>query len=373
LDEHASACPVFVTGGTGLIGSYLIRVLLDKGHKVYALTRAENERIAEARIEDSLSFWGRGVLSECRERLCVVPGDVTAVNLGLNVQHSSDIKQEVVHVFHCAGVVKFNSSEAFLDEVNVLGTKNLLDFTLGCNKLQRVNHVSTAFVCGDHVGVFNEEDLDVGQRFQSEYARSKFRAEILVQEYRQRGLWVDVFRPPLVLAESGSGKTLSYDQAFYQMMRLMCSEYIDPWPIKNAFVNIVCVDELCNSIYLISSKFNSRNKNYHVFSPELVSLEAVLHKLHAFFEFTLPKVVDKQQFLRGVRSNVHLSMLRHNVLQFNEKVEFDSRKTCELLQEHGLGFSGFWEKCFSPVLEAWLIRDSRGIGRQRAGSIHERI
>ena len=41
---------IFLTGATGLLGSYLLKILIEKGHKVYALVRSKNNKSAEDRV-----------------------------------------------------------------------------------------------------------------------------------------------------------------------------------------------------------------------------------------------------------------------------------------------------------------------------------
>jgi thioester reductase-like protein len=48
---------IFLTGATGLLGSYLLKTFLKNDHKVYALARDKNGKPAKQRVVDILKFW----------------------------------------------------------------------------------------------------------------------------------------------------------------------------------------------------------------------------------------------------------------------------------------------------------------------------
>jgi thioester reductase-like protein len=47
---------VFITGVTGLVGSYLLKTLLQNNHKVYALARNKENKGAKDRVVEVLKF-----------------------------------------------------------------------------------------------------------------------------------------------------------------------------------------------------------------------------------------------------------------------------------------------------------------------------
>ena len=97
--------------------------------------------------------------------------------------------------------------------VNVAGTRRLLEFAELCRErggLRKFAYVSTAYVAGDHAGLFREDELDVGQGFRNSYERSKFEAERLVREHTDR-LPVQIFRPSIIVGEQSSGWTASFN------------------------------------------------------------------------------------------------------------------------------------------------------------------
>jgi nucleoside-diphosphate-sugar epimerase len=81
----------------------------------------------------------------------------------------------VSDIVHCAASVSFSLPLDRSREINVDGTRQMLDFGVECESRGGLGHfayVSTAYVAGTHEGVFNEDDLNVGQDFRNPYERS---------------------------------------------------------------------------------------------------------------------------------------------------------------------------------------------------------
>jgi thioester reductase-like protein len=207
--KKGSKPTVFLTGATGLVGSYLLKVLLENGHKVYALGRNKNDQKGKNRVVTALKFWNKKAYSTYGKNLIVVGGDITQRNLGIKKAKLKKIQKEVGEIFHCAASIAFNWPIDKIRRINVDGTREVLEFALKCKNPVRVNHLSTAYVCGNHKGVFTEKDLDVGQKFNTTYEQSKFEAEKLVHTYQKKGLSINIFRPALVIGESTTGKTIN--------------------------------------------------------------------------------------------------------------------------------------------------------------------
>lgn len=53
---------VLLTGATGLVGSYLLKILLENDYKVYVLARSKDNKNARDRVIDVLKFWDKDIL-----------------------------------------------------------------------------------------------------------------------------------------------------------------------------------------------------------------------------------------------------------------------------------------------------------------------
>ena len=54
---------VYVTGGAGFLGSYICRLLLEKGFKVYCIDISDNYRIRDLKKNKNFSFYKASILN----------------------------------------------------------------------------------------------------------------------------------------------------------------------------------------------------------------------------------------------------------------------------------------------------------------------
>lgn len=159
---------VFVTGGAGLLGSWMVESLVDKGAEVTCLLRD----------------WVPGskfVRSGTVERANVVSGDLENYELLLRIIN----EYEIDTVFHLgAQTIVGTAARSTLStfESNVRGTWNLLEACRVCPKLiERIIVASSDKAYGDQVDLPYTEDMPLKGRFP--YDVSKSCADLISQSY----------------------------------------------------------------------------------------------------------------------------------------------------------------------------------------------
>lgn len=183
---------VLVTGGTGLLGAYVLRELLQQGHEVKALFR-ERLPLLLTKAEKDLVHW--------------VKGDV--LDTSLLAEEMAGVQQ----VYHCAGVVSFNPAKRdHMVKINVEGTANVVNAAIeaGVDKLCHVSSVSALGRKRDNETVTEaskwSEDANL-----SNYGESKYYAELEVWRGISEGLPAVIVNPTIILGygdwSSGSGAT----------------------------------------------------------------------------------------------------------------------------------------------------------------------
>lgn len=219
---------VFVTGGTGFLGSFLIDFLLRRDYAVVALIRGAD---AEGRLLNTLQEIHGGADNSFLDsgRLVVLQGDVRLPGFGLNGETLQSLTESVEEIWHCAASFKFQ--ERCKEEVithNIEGTRNVLDFARDCQARRKTAlfYVSTAYAAPLIDGLMREELPPVDAPFRNRYEWSKQAAERLVGEYRERdGVPAYIVRPPVIIGHSSTGRatrfTGYYDviRALYQLTR----------------------------------------------------------------------------------------------------------------------------------------------------------
>ena len=167
--------PILLTGGTGFLGMELIARLLDHddGGDILLPVRAPDRAGAQARVEELL---GRlyETPPESAQRLRPMPADLVSPGLGLSGFDRTVVTRTATRVVHCAASLSFTLPLEQARAINVDGTRRILDLARDLDTLDRVVHVSTAYVAGRGGGRFAEGDRARGQRFRNTYEQSKY-------------------------------------------------------------------------------------------------------------------------------------------------------------------------------------------------------
>jgi long-chain acyl-CoA synthetase len=209
---------LLITGGTGLLGMELIARLLehDEGPDVFVAARARDDHEAAERIQELLTkLYDRPPRSA--RRLQPVRAELTAPDLGLLPRDRRDIVANVGRVVHCAASISFTLPLDEARDINVAGTKRVLALARDMPHLQRLVHVSTAYVAGRATGAFGEGQPG-GPAFRNTYEQTKHEAEVAVGlATAADGLPTVVVRPSIVVGESDSGWTSAFNVIYWPL------------------------------------------------------------------------------------------------------------------------------------------------------------
>ena len=347
---------IFLTGATGLVGSHLLKTFLKNGHRVYVLARERNYKKAKDRVTGIIDFWDRHVLRKNSDNLFVCEGDVTEEGLGLNERQREILKDSVEEIVHAAAITDLNLPLHEIQKVNVEGTRNVLELASVINqsaKFLRVNHISTAYLYGDFKGVFTENSLDVRQRFANNYEETKFKGELLVEEYRKKGLWVDIYRPSIVVGDSQSGKNFQFKH-IYQFIELCRTELFDSLPLRGCSVSLVPVDLLSEAIYKIWSNTKERSKTYHPFPQQRISVSFFIDMAAELLNFKTPRLVALDDFRLQDLTPAQQAILKNSILSVNFKAHPDSSATNAILKKFHFTFSEIDNKMLTRILQYYF-------------------
>lgn len=154
---------VLVTGATGFIGGRLVDQLLDARYEVRALVRdpARASALARSGVE-------------------LFAGDVT------DAAALDSALQGVEGVFHLAALYDFGVEAERMREVNVLGTRNVLDAALR-HRVGRILYCGSDTSLGDTAGKVCDETKVHDGNYRSAYEATKHEAHLLVTERAAAG------------------------------------------------------------------------------------------------------------------------------------------------------------------------------------------
>ena len=207
----------------------------------------------EERVGDTLEcLFGRR--DAHRDRVFALRADIERPGLGLTEAERESLAESVTGIVHCAASVSFSLPLRQSREVNVDGTRHMLELAKLCQRrgsFERFAYISTAYVAGEHDGAFGEDELDIGQRFRNPYEQSKFEAERLVRAHG-RLLPVQIFRPSIVVGEQGTGWTASFN-VLYTPLKAFVRGKLPALPARrSAPVDVVPVDYVADAVFELS-------------------------------------------------------------------------------------------------------------------------
>lgn len=350
MNKHEKST-VLLTGAAGFLGSYLLKILLKNGHRVYALARGKQEKTAQTRVIELLTFWDEAVIENAGKNLEVVEGDIVYPDLGIK---SKGLKEKLLSetgiIIHSAAVAKLREPLESIRKPNVEGTKNLLEFALQCKKIQKVNHISTCYVAGDKPGMtFTEDMLEIGQKFYNTYEQTKYEAELLVHEYRKKGLDISIFRPSMVMGDSKEGKTNDF-RLIYEPLHFFSQGIYEQFPANpRCFQNLVNVDTVGNALYLLCQR--KGNATYHLVSPNETYIGDFTRLAGKYFGFKMPEFIPAEKFVYNGWTPIQRALAEPYIPYFNYTTKFSSGKTQEVLKEYNYALPMMDERRLLKVLE----------------------
>jgi len=270
---------VLVTGATGFIGTQIARYLLKNEEiRIIALVRANNQEEAKRKLARNWWDWPE-LISSMNARVEVVCGDVCLPHLGLSEAEFDFVVEKVTHIIHTAADWRLVSLEE-LRKTNVAGTANVLEIAREVNRhhgLQRLSHVSTAYVAGARTGKVPEDALTDEFGFFTDYERSKYEGEKLVQAAKKE-LPISVFRPSMVVGDSQTGEIKTFN-TFYFPLRLYLTGKMRVMPVKRTLrINVVPVDYVAEAIAHLTFELKAEGLNFHLIAPyeSLPTLDAMI-------------------------------------------------------------------------------------------------
>ena len=195
---------ILVTGGTGLVGAHLLLHLVEQGENARAIYRSTTS------IEKTKNLFSLYNKSHLFEKIEWMEADI------LDIPSLEIAFQNIEFVYHCAALISFDpKDEEAIRKTNIEGTANIVNFSLSY-KIKKMLFVSSIAALGD----LNAAETSISETTEwnpekphSDYAISKYGAEMEVWRGQQEGLSVLIVNPGVIIGpgfpEQGSGALFS--------------------------------------------------------------------------------------------------------------------------------------------------------------------
>ena len=236
---------IFVTGGTGLVGSHILLKLSQKGEQFKALKR---DLSSLSICENIFKHYNA---EDLFEKINWVVGDVN------DIPSLESGMQNCEQVLHCAAVVSFQPSDAeILKKVNIEGTSNVMNVALTTG-VKKVGFVSSIAALGRNStkGTVDEECYFKATKLESNYALSKYCAEQEVWRASQEGLNVVIVNPSVILGpgnwNKGSSQIFQKIHSGLKFYTPGSTGYVDVVDVANSLI-ILLFSDVKNERFIVN-------------------------------------------------------------------------------------------------------------------------
>ncbi|HWH93302.1 MAG TPA: SDR family oxidoreductase, partial [Baekduia sp.] len=286
---------VLLTGVTGFVGTAIaLRILERSDLHIFALVRAADARDAAQRVRAALADVAPPDLLDAYAARCTaLPADLLVDGLGLRHGDREELARRCDEVIHCAASVSFDLPLDAAREINAAGAARIAELATRVaargDGLRRLVHVSTAYVAGERVGVFGEDDVTHGLPFRNTYEQTKHEAEQLLRAWSPE-LPLQVVRPSIVVGDRATGWTRSFN-VLYWPLKMFARGRLPVVPaVADAPVDVVPVDYVAEAVIGLAG---APMGTYHAVAGEHASTVAeVIDLAAARFGVPAPEIVD---------------------------------------------------------------------------------
>jgi long-chain acyl-CoA synthetase len=260
---------ILLTGATGFIGTHVAQLLLDEPDTdLVALVMASDPAEAERLL--ARAWWDEPDLGAAvGTRVRPVAGDVRSPRLGLQEDSYREFVRRVDVIVHAAADLRLDASIEDLRATNVEGVRHVLELAREIERdhgLERLVHISTAYVAGGRTGTIVEGPASDRFGFVSPYERSTYAGEMLVRA-AMGDVPIAIARPAMVVGDSRTGAIKTFNTV-YAPLRLYLTGRLRVLPMRPELrVNIVPVDHVAGAIARMVSDPAAIGSTFHLTAP----------------------------------------------------------------------------------------------------------
>ena len=248
---------IFVTGGTGLVGTHLLYELVKSGKSIRALKRKSSDL---SRVLQIFSCYSENA-NDIFERIEWVDGDI------LDYFSLEEHLTEVNEIYHCAAIVSFDGRDRKrMISSNVEGTANLVNAAIE-KGVKKICYVSSISALGKRQNgeLVNESTNWIPTKKHSAYSESKFYAEAEIWRGIEEGLDAIIVNPSVIIGPGNwENSSARYFKTIWDGMRFYAkgtTGYVSVHDVVKAMIQLMNPEHFKdgkNQRYLL----NAENLNF---------------------------------------------------------------------------------------------------------------
>lgn len=326
---------ILVTGGTGFLGSYILKYLVKKGYtNLHSLKREKSRLELVEDIQNEIHFHKVDIL------------DIPALEKAI---------QEVDFVIHTAAIVSFKPRDRdLLMTINIEGTANIVNICID-NKIKKLVHVSSIAALGRTESGLTKSEKTEWQDgdINSDYSISKYFSEMEVWRGFSEGLPVSIINPSMILGagfwDIGTGELFKKVNSGLPVYPTGTNGFVDVRDVALMTISLMEKDIvgerfICSSENIkLQSVFTNIAKTLDK-KPPRIKLSSTLVSIASFF-------LDFLNLIPGYSSNLSSQSLKNasfDSIYSNEKsktmLDFTYRPIDKTISETGNLFKETYQK-----------------------------
>ncbi|MEM9484543.1 MAG: thioester reductase domain-containing protein, partial [Cyanobacteria bacterium P01_F01_bin.116] len=261
---------ILLTGATGFLGAFLLYELLQQTDaQIHCLVRDSSAGIDKLKhCLQNYKIWH----SEFESRLVPVPGDLAKPKLGLSPETFQALAKQIDSIYHNGAQVHHISPYTQLRAANVHSTREIIK--LACRSRPKpLHYTSTLSVLPPvplpgHTKIYEQATLADYPVPAGGYNRSKWVAEQLVAQARDRHLPVTIYRPGPISGHSQTG-VFNRNDFLYRLMQGYVQSGMAP--DGEMPLDMLPVDYVSKAMVYLSLQPDASGKAFHLIHPESAS------------------------------------------------------------------------------------------------------
>ena len=334
ITESLNSNLILVTGGTGFVGSLLVKKLVAGGEKVRVIYRKDSDL---------------SVLADVKDKIELVEADI------LDIPSLEIAFKGVAKIYHSAALISYDPDQRdMLFKVNVEGTANVVNIAL-IQHVKRIVYVSSiASIGGLPNTLIDEETKWEKSDFDTQYGISKKLGEHEIFRGIAEGLEAVVVNPGIILGpgfweQKNAAKLYSAVEKGFPFYTKGTNGYVDVSDVVEASIQLMNSDINGERFILVSENLPLKQVISTIAKllnkkPPTIAINSFLAKLLPLADWFWSKFSHKKRSLTAENLKVSLQNFQYNNQKIQKAIGFKFMPVEESIRKTAIAYLKYKNK-----------------------------